>query len=462
MMNAGFEESRDVLLSIMRASSKLGDLEETERIWLNLLESSGGNLPSQAFVYRMELYAKLGEPMKSLEIFETMKTQMPTTVVAYHKIVEIMSKAREIDIAEKLMDEFFESGMKPLMPAFLDIIFMYFDLEMHDKLELAVSKCLTKCHPNRTLYNIYLESLVTTGNLNKAGEIFNEMYVNGTIGATSRSCNTILRGYLDSDEYEKAEKIYDIMQQKKYDVEPQLVEKLRHVFSRKTKVVKRRVSMKLDQEQREILIGLLLGGIRIESGEERRNHTFHFEFSENSETHSSLRMHVHERFYEWLTSSSRSVDEENEIPFRFSTIAHSYFGFFADQFWLKNRFVVPKLIHRWLSPRVLAYWYMFGGFKIPSGDILLKLKSINREDVERVVKALQAKSLACRVKRKGRVFWIGLQGSNANLFWETVEPYVLENVREILSPCSINGRGDQREEGESHEFGTESDSDEQR
>ena len=143
MKNAGFEESKDVLISIMRASSKIGDLEETERIWLRLLES-GGSLPSQAFVYRVELYAKLGEPMKSLEIFKTMKKQMPITVSAYHKIIEVMSKARELDIAESLVDEFVESGMKPLMPAFLDLIFMYFALNMHDKLELAVSKCLSK------------------------------------------------------------------------------------------------------------------------------------------------------------------------------------------------------------------------------------------------------------------------------------------------------------------------------
>ena len=286
------------------------------------------------------------------------------------------------------------------------------------------------------------------------------MCVNGTIGATARSCNTILGGYLASDEYEKAEKIYAIMRQKKYDVEPQFTEKLQHALSLKRKVVQRRVSMKLDQEQREILIGLLLGGVRIESDVERRNHAIHFEFSENSEIHSNLKMHIHERFYEWLTSSSRSVDEDSDVPSRFSTIAHSYFGFFADQFWIKGRLMIPNLIHRWLSPRVLAYWYMLAGFRISSGDILMKLKVGNREDIERIANALQAKSLACKVKRKGRVFWIGLQGSNATLFWEMVEPYVLETIRDHLAPSS-DTTGEESKKGKNDEFDTESDFDDQ-
>lgn len=461
MRQKGIEETRDVLLSIIRASSKEGDMEETETTWLKLLES-GDSIPSQAFVYRMEIYAKAGEPMKSLEIFKGMKEQeVSPNAAAYHKIIEVMTKAKETETAETLIKEFTESGMKPLMPAFLDLMNMYLNLENHDKLELTFSKCLTRCRPNRSMYNIYLESLVKTGNLEKAEGIFNEMHANGTIGANARSCNIILGGYLASDEYVKAEKIYDIICQKKYDIEPHYLEKLEYALSLNRKVVKRRVSMKLDQEQREILIGMLLGGIQIESDEERRNHAIHFEFSEKSNVHSILKMHIHERFYEWLTSSSRPVDEDDKIPHRFSTVAHSYFGFFASQFCLKGRPMIPKLIHRWLSERVLAYWYMYGGFRVSSGDIVLKLKGGNHEDVEMIAKTLQTKSLACRVKRKGRVFWIGFQGSNAVSFWKLVEPYVLENIKDHLTPYGDTVTNITQED-QNYDFDMESDSDEQR
>ncbi|OAY69657.1 Pentatricopeptide repeat-containing protein OTP51, chloroplastic [Ananas comosus] len=433
MRQAGIQESRDVLVSTMRAFSKLGDVDETEKAWLELLRI-GCDIPSQAFVCRMELYSKAGDPVKSLEIFNTMKEQeIPLTIAAYHKIIQIMSEAREIEIAESLMDEFTESSMKHLIPAFLDLMYMYFDLGMHEKLESTFSKCLARCRPNRVVYNIYLESLVRVGNIEKAEEIFNEMHSNGTIGSNAKSCNIILEGYLAAGEYAKAEKIYDMMRQKKYDIQPDSLEKLQNGLILNRKVVKKTVSMKLDQEQREILIGLLLGGVQIESDEKRRNHVIHFEFREDSDAHSVLKMHIHERFYEWLTSSSRLVNDGSEIPHKFSTIAHSYFGFFADQFWLNGRPVIPKLIHRWLSPRVLAYWYMYGGLRLLSGDIVLKLKGDKFEDVERIVKSLQAKSIACKVKRKGRVFWIGFQGANADCFWKLIEPYILDNVKEAMT-----------------------------
>ncbi|CAL9038455.1 unnamed protein product [Musa banksii] len=458
MKHAGFKESTDVLISIMRACSKAGNVEETEKTWLMLLESDC-RIPPKAFVYRMEVYAKVGEPMKSLEIFEGMKRQNePVSSAAYLKIIEVMSKAEETEITETIFDEYIGSGMKPVMPAFLSLMSMYFNLHLHDKLEIAFSRCATGCCPNRSIYNLYLESLVRVGYLEKAEDIFNEMHTNGMIGTNARSCNAILDSYLASGECAKAEKVYDIMRQKKYEIEPRSVERLQEVLSLNRKIVKRKVSMKLDEEQREILVGLLLGGVRIESDEERRNHIILFEFSENSNIHSVLRVHIHERFYEWLTLSSRSNDDDNEMPYRFSTIAHSYFGFFADQFWLKGRLMIPKLVHRWLSARVLAYWYMYGGLRSSSGDILLRLKGGSREDTERIIRAFQAKSLGCRVKRKGRVFWMGFQGTNADMFWELVEPYILESVKSLLVPdgcLSVNGKEESQPDDSDSKFETD-------
>ena len=185
--------------------------------------------------------------------------------------------------------------------------------------------------------------------------------------------------------------------------------------------------MKLDEEQREILIGLLLGGTQIESHAQKGVHIVNFKFQEDSNAHSVLRAHIHERFFEWLPSACRSFNDDSEIPYQFSTIPHAHFGFFADQFFLKGQPVLPKLVHRWLSPRVLAYWFMFGGFRLQSGDIVLKVSGGNIDGIERIVNSLQTQSLTCKVKRKGRFFWIGFQGSSADSFWKIIEPYVLDS-----------------------------------
>ncbi|XP_043715474.1 pentatricopeptide repeat-containing protein At2g15820, chloroplastic-like [Telopea speciosissima] len=458
MQQAGIKEGTDVLVSILRACSKEGDTEEAERIWLKLLKSEC-SLPSQAFIYRMEVYSKVREPMKSLEIFRGIKEHLrSTSSVAYHKIIEVMCKAQEMEVAETIMSEFQNNGLKALMPAFIDLMGMYLNLSLHDKVESTFTKCLEKCSPNRTIYNIYLDSLVKVANIDKAEEIFNLMLSDGMIGINTRSCNAILAGYLSSGDYMKADKIYDLMCQKKYDIESPLMEKLEYILSLNRKVVKKPISLKLSEEQREILVGLLLGGLQIESDEGRRNHALVFYFNENSDVHCILKRHVFDLYHEWLNFHGRPDDESDDIPNQFSTISHTYFGFYADQFWPKGWPVIPKLIHRWLSPRVLAYWYMYGGLRTSSGDILLKIKGGSQEDVERIVKTLKAKSLDSKVKRKGKVFWIGFLGSNSVWFWKLTEPYILDGLKDLLK-ADVHSEA-KMAEAQSVNFETKSDSEE--
>lgn len=88
---------------------------------------------------------------------------------------------------------------------------------------------------------------------------------------------------------------------------------------------------------------------------------------------------------------------------------------------------------------------MFGGSKLPSGDIVLKLSGGNSEGVERIVNSLHTQSLTSKVKRKGRFFWIGFQGSNAESFWRIIEPHVLNNFASLVTQegSSIGSDGTQ-------------------
>lgn len=431
MLRCGIEEGPDVLVSILRVCAKEGDAEEADKTWWKLRDCNV-RIPSQAFTSRMEVYAKAGEPLKSFEIFQEMKELVQTpSVVSYHKIIEIMSRVNEINIVEALMDEFIASGLKPILPSFVDMMDMYLKVGMHDKIELAFFQCISKCRPNRSVYFIYMDSLIKLGNLTKAEEIFNEMDADEEIGVGGRSCNLMLGAFLCAGEKSKAENIYSMMCQKNYVIDTSHVEKINDILSTKGKLVKKPISLKLDKEQREILMGLLLGGAKIVTNE-GKNHSVVFEFKENSDAHSFLKQHIHGNYCEWFNSIVGLSGKIDEMPYQFSTVVHPSFDFYADQFWPKGHPAVPKLIHRWLSPRVLAYWYMYGGLRTSNGDIVLKLSSACRDNVEKVIKTFKSKSLNCKIKMKGRIYWIGFQGSDAIWFWQLVEPYIIEDLKNLL------------------------------
>ncbi|TXG64452.1 hypothetical protein EZV62_011446 [Acer yangbiense] len=113
MQQVGIEEGKEVFLSNLRVCSKEGDVEEVERICLKLLDSDYG-IPTQAFVYKMVAYAKIGEFTKSLDTFTEIRKLMGSAIVPeYRELIEVLCKAKNTKLAESVMDEFVKSGMKP-------------------------------------------------------------------------------------------------------------------------------------------------------------------------------------------------------------------------------------------------------------------------------------------------------------------------------------------------------------
>ncbi|KAI9181728.1 hypothetical protein LWI28_017932 [Acer negundo] len=192
MRQVGIEEGKEVLLSVLRVHSKEGNVEEAERICLKLLDSNDG-IPTQAFVYKMVAYTKIGEFTKSLDTFKEMRKHMGSaTVPEYRELIEVLCKAKNAKLAESVMDEFVKSSMKPpvIMPSYINITNL--NLGMPDRLHLAFFE-----YENILVYNIYLESLIKAGNVEKADEVFNQTQSDEeAIGIDLSSCNTISSGWI--------------------------------------------------------------------------------------------------------------------------------------------------------------------------------------------------------------------------------------------------------------------------
>ncbi|KAH9297772.1 hypothetical protein KI387_029454 [Taxus chinensis] len=434
MKQSGIKESGDFLVSILRVCSKCADVDEAERTWEKLLDT-GDKLTSHPFVYRMEVYAKAGQPMKSLTIFKEMQEKgVPMSMIAYEKIIQILSNAQEKKHAENFMNQFEDSGLKPLQSSYVALMRMYMSLLMYNEVESTFSRCMTKCRPNRVAYDLYLESLIKCGKLEKAEEVFTGLQKDGAMGIKSKACNIMLEGYLNAGQGAKIRQLYDQMCLKKYDVEPLLMQPIKYSINLGNEDINRHLSLTLTAEQREISTAILLSGAILESHDKNKTFELHFEFNKKLEFCDILKTNLYVNFFEWLKPLDRLNAQAEEMPWHFSTVNHHSFRFYADHFRPGGKMAIPRLIHRWLSPRTLAYWYMYGGWKSTSGDIVFYGMSYRVKEGEIIVKAFKAKSIDCVINRCGKLFQIRCQGKDAMRLWKLMEPYILDDLKEILKP----------------------------
>lgn len=122
---------------------------------------------------------------------------------------------------------------------------------------------------------------------------------------------------------------------------------------------------KLSTVQCEILVGILLGDASLQT--ESNGRTYRLRFVQ-SEKHKDYLFHLYDIFKNLTTSPPiRSSFFDPRKPgkkyFRwsFSTTQQACFRFYGHQFYDGNKKKVPSLIHKWLTPRSIAYWYMDDG-----------------------------------------------------------------------------------------------------
>src|SRR5262245_19450236 len=122
-------------------------------------------------------------------------------------------------------------------------------------------------------------------------------------------------------------------------------------------------TLRLSREQREILVGILLGDACLETG--NRGRTYRVKV-EQSAQHQAYVRHRYKLFRPWVLSPprerlSKACNGSPTTSWAFNTVGHEAFRFYAHQFYDGLKKQVPRLIHHWLTPRGLAYWFMDDG-----------------------------------------------------------------------------------------------------
>ncbi|MGQ9630587.1 MAG: LAGLIDADG endonuclease [bacterium] len=184
-------------------------------------------------------------------------------------------------------------------------------------------------------------------------------------------------------------------------------------------------ALRLTREQREALIGLLLGGAHLET--QNRGRTYRLKI-EQSESHRDYVEHLYHLFGLWVLTppQPKHVVSQGHVSTNwwFQTISHGTFRFYAQQFYRDGHKRVPKLIHRWLKPRGLAYWFMDNG-SVKGLAVLLNTQGFEQSDVERLRQVLiQQFGLEVSVRRQPEGHQIVIPECFLERWEELIGPYL--------------------------------------
>ena len=157
------------------------------------------------------------------------------------------------------------------------------------------------------------------------------------------------------------------------------------------KIEKYKQNLKLNDKQREILVGLLLGDGHLET--QNNGRTFRLKVG-HSVQQTKYANWLYEQFKEWVLTPPQekqvNINGKTFVNFWFNTISCESFRFYGQQFYRGRKKIVPKMIDKLLTPKGLAVWFMDDG-SLKSKEhkaIILNTQCFTVSDIKILQKAL--------------------------------------------------------------------------
>lgn len=197
--------------------------------------------------------------------------------------------------------------------------------------------------------------------------------------------------------------------------------------SREVKKVKS--SLKLNNEQREALVGVLLGDAHLETQNEGKTYRVKFEYSVKKDSYAN---HLYDLFKDWVLTPPQIKQDKTHNNIWFQTVSHGAFRFYAHQFYDGRKKCVPKLIHRYLTRRAIAYWFMDDGSikSRESKGVIFNTHSFLPDELKRLINCLHTGfGLEASVRKQKDGHQIYVSGKSYDRFLEIVDDHIHESMR---------------------------------
>jgi|SRR3989344_7379032 len=192
-------------------------------------------------------------------------------------------------------------------------------------------------------------------------------------------------------------------------------------------------TLTLTDRQREVLIGTLLGDGHLETQNNGRTYRLKIEHTLWQKEYVDW---LYELFRDWVTTSPRkrnqSVLGKPYEKYGFQTLSHGAFRFYAQQFYLKKRKILPRLLAKWLSPLVMAVWFMDDG-SIKSNRhraLILNTQCFTRGENLKLIEVIQKKfGIIMSLRPQRNLYQLYIGSESVGTFADLIRPYILSSMR---------------------------------
>lgn len=192
-------------------------------------------------------------------------------------------------------------------------------------------------------------------------------------------------------------------------------------------------TLALTDEQKEIIIGTLLGDGHLET---RNGRTYRLKIEHSIKQRDYVDW-LYASLKEWvLTPPQEKIKKREDVTsanYWFTTVSSGSFRFYAQQFYGKDGVKkVPKLIHRWITPRALAVWFMDdGSMKSRTHRArIINTHSFTKQDIGRLCTILQEKyQILCIPRKQKDGIQMMILAESAQKFADLISPYMHPSMR---------------------------------
>ena len=180
--------------------------------------------------------------------------------------------------------------------------------------------------------------------------------------------------------------------------------------------------------QHNILVGTLLGDAYLEPKGKKPN--YRYVFNQKKEKKDYVQ-HIYQIFHDWCSKEPQTAKSGKNIRgditefYYIKTCTHPKFDLYANQFYKKNKKIVPMKLQDWINSQVLSYWFMDDGSKTNKAYIL-NTQNFSLNQQEYLVEILQKKfEIKISIHKDRSNYRLYIPTCSSEKFTNIIKPYIL-------------------------------------